>query len=156
MEALGGNGAFWGWKLPEIRSMKRPSSSKSKSSDSTAEVTGGGRYHFPLKQAVTAASLALTGDTIAQISDRWRKQKQSLSDSSDTNKVSFSNYFLLSFCLDGEKYRESLRHREILVDLGPVRVSKIWEIIALTHLVLFLLVLNFNILWISRFSILYY
>ncbi|OMO61005.1 Mpv17/PMP22 [Corchorus olitorius] len=86
MEALGGNGAFWGWNIPEIRSKKKPFSSNSKPSDSTAEVTAGGGYRFPLKQAVTAASLALTGDTIAQLSDRWRKQKQSLSSSSDTNK----------------------------------------------------------------------
>ncbi|XWS44506.1 hypothetical protein CRYUN_Cryun15aG0051200 [Craigia yunnanensis] len=86
MEALGGNGPFWGWKLPEIRSTKRPFSSKSKSSDSTAEAAGGGAFRFPLKQAVTAASLALTGDTIAQLSDHWRKQKQSLSGSSETSK----------------------------------------------------------------------
>ena len=90
MEALGGNGPFWGWKLPEIRSTKRPFSSKSKSSDSTAEATGAGAFRLPLKQAVTAASLVLTGDTIAQLSDRWTKQKQSLSGSSDTTKVRFS------------------------------------------------------------------
>ncbi|KAE8689240.1 Leucine-rich repeat receptor-like protein kinase family protein [Hibiscus syriacus] len=82
MEALGGNGAFWGWKLPDLRSPKRPSPSKSKSSDST----GGWGPRFPLKQAVTAASLALTGDTIAQLNDRWRKRKHSVSDSSDTTK----------------------------------------------------------------------
>ncbi|OMO83868.1 Mpv17/PMP22 [Corchorus capsularis] len=87
MEALGGNGAFWGWNIPEIRSKKKSFSSNSKSSDSTAEVTAGGGYRFPLKQAVTAASLALTGDTIAQLSDRWRKQNQSLSSSADTNKT---------------------------------------------------------------------
>ncbi|XP_007019308.2 PREDICTED: protein Mpv17 isoform X3 [Theobroma cacao] len=86
MEALGGNGAFWGWNLPDIRSKKKRFQSKSKSSDSTAEATGAGGYRLPLKQAVTAASLALTGDTIAQLSDRWRKQKQSLSGSSDTSK----------------------------------------------------------------------
>ncbi|XVF14555.1 hypothetical protein REPUB_Repub09cG0071500 [Reevesia pubescens] len=86
MDALGGNGAFWGWKLPEIRSTKRPFPSKSKSSNSTAESTGGGGFRFPLKQAVTAASLALTGDTIAQISQGWRKQKQSVSGSGDTSK----------------------------------------------------------------------
>ncbi|GMI68513.1 hypothetical protein like AT2G42770 [Hibiscus trionum] len=86
MEALGSNGAFWGWKLPDIRSPKRPSPSKSKSSDSTVESTGGGGHRFPLKQAVTSASLSLTGDTIAQLNDRWRKRKQSVSDSSDTSK----------------------------------------------------------------------
>ncbi|XP_038997900.1 protein Mpv17-like isoform X1 [Hibiscus syriacus] len=86
MEALGGNGAFWAWKLPDIRSPKRPSPSKSKSSDSKVEPTSGGGHRFPLKQAVTAASLALTGDTVAQLNDRWRKRKQSVSDSSDTSK----------------------------------------------------------------------
>ncbi|KAK8653426.1 hypothetical protein V6N13_127428 [Hibiscus sabdariffa] len=86
MEALGGNGAFCGWKLPDIRRPKKPSPSKSKSSDSSVEPTGGGGHRFPLKQAVTAASLAITGDTIAQLNDRWRKRKQSVSDSSDTSE----------------------------------------------------------------------
>ncbi|KAK5775721.1 uncharacterized protein LOC108478237 [Gossypium arboreum] len=86
MEALGGNGAFWGWKLPEIRNTKRPLPSKSKSSDSSAESTGSRGYRFPLKQAVTASSLALTGDTIAQLSSHWRKRKDSISGSSDTSK----------------------------------------------------------------------
>ncbi|TYI50432.1 hypothetical protein E1A91_D12G101600v1 [Gossypium mustelinum] len=86
MEALGGNGAFWGWKLPEIRNTKRPFPSKSKSSDSSAESTGSRGYRFPLKQAVTASSLALTGDTIAQLSSHWRKRKDSISGSSDTSK----------------------------------------------------------------------
>ncbi|KAH1073478.1 hypothetical protein J1N35_025806 [Gossypium stocksii] len=86
MEALGGNGAFWGWKLPEIRNTKRPFPSKSKPSDSSAESTGSRGYRFPLKQAVTASSLALTGDTIAQLSSHWRKRKDSISGSSDTSK----------------------------------------------------------------------
>ncbi|PPD86866.1 hypothetical protein GOBAR_DD16202 [Gossypium barbadense] len=86
MEALGGNCAFWGWKLPEIRNTKRPFPSKSKSSDSSAESTGSRGYRFPLKQAVTASSLALTGDTIAQLSSHWRKRKDSISGSSDTSK----------------------------------------------------------------------
>ncbi|XVE83565.1 hypothetical protein DITRI_Ditri16bG0097300 [Diplodiscus trichospermus] len=86
MEALGGNGAFWGWKFPEVKSTKRPFSSKSKSSDSTAEATGRGGSRFPLKQAMTASSLALMGDTIAQVNGRWREQKQSLSGSSDSSK----------------------------------------------------------------------
>ncbi|KAK6238409.1 hypothetical protein QUC31_003878, partial [Theobroma cacao] len=98
MEALGGNGAFWGWTLPDIRSKKKRFQSKSKSSDSTAEATGAGGYRLPLKQAVTAASLALTGDTIAQLSDRWRKQKQSLSGSSDTSKV-LLNQIVLGPCV---------------------------------------------------------
>ncbi|KDO63432.1 hypothetical protein CISIN_1g044417mg, partial [Citrus sinensis] len=34
-------------------------------------------YRFPLKQAATAGSLAFTGDTIAQLIQRWRKQKAS-------------------------------------------------------------------------------
>ncbi|WRX10277.1 hypothetical protein QQP08_002764 [Theobroma cacao] len=95
MDALGCNGAFWGWNLPDIRSKKKRFQSKSKSSDSTAEATSAGGYRFPLKQAVKAASLALTGDTIAQLSDCWRTQKQSLSGSSDAIKTTPSATLLL-------------------------------------------------------------
>lgn len=56
------------------------------------EATGGSGYRFPLKQALTAGVLALTGDTIAQLTDRWRKSKSleqqtSLSDSQSSSHV---------------------------------------------------------------------
>ncbi|KAL0306771.1 UNVERIFIED_CONTAM: hypothetical protein Sradi_6094400 [Sesamum radiatum] len=40
-------------------------------------------YRFPLRQAATAASLALTGDTIAQLHQRWVRNKDTLSRSED-------------------------------------------------------------------------
>ncbi|KDP35048.1 hypothetical protein JCGZ_11209 [Jatropha curcas] len=80
MEALGGGngGFFWGWNR-EIRKRK-PYSCKSNASKSYDGVAGG-RHQFPLKQAVTAGSLALAGDTIAQVRDRWLNNKASMQNS---------------------------------------------------------------------------
>ncbi|KAH7577076.1 hypothetical protein JRO89_XS01G0201300 [Xanthoceras sorbifolium] len=92
MDALGGGSAgFFGWNF--LHGKSKPSKSQrrrqSKSSDS-ADATGGAGYRFPLKQAATAGSLALTGDTIAQLIGRWRKDKvlkqHSLSRSDDSDK----------------------------------------------------------------------
>ncbi|XP_038681921.1 protein Mpv17-like [Tripterygium wilfordii] len=76
MEALsGGNGGLWGWNWqPRQPKPSNSQSRRSKSSDSV-EANRGAGYRFPIKQAATAASLALTGDTIAQIRDRWRKRE---------------------------------------------------------------------------------
>ncbi|XP_057461231.1 protein sym-1 [Actinidia eriantha] len=69
----GGNGGLWG--LPPFHfNQRRRNRRKSKPSDS-ADATGGTGYQFPLKQAVTAGSLALAGDTIAQLRGRWVKNK---------------------------------------------------------------------------------
>ncbi|XP_058095506.1 uncharacterized protein LOC131240958 [Magnolia sinica] len=74
MDALG-NGRFW-WKWPSKGHRFR--SSRSKPSDSTdgggSTIKGGtGRsFNFPIKQAATAASLTLTGDTVAQLHSRWK------------------------------------------------------------------------------------
>lgn len=74
MDALGfgsGFSGFWKWNpSPESRRRRIRSNSTSPGS-----IVGGG-YQFPVKQAITAASLALTGDTIAQISNRWSKAKE--------------------------------------------------------------------------------
>ncbi|KAE8075977.1 hypothetical protein FH972_014654 [Carpinus fangiana] len=83
MDALGGGlGGLWRLNYPFRRRAKH--GSKSKSSDSV-EATSRAGLRFPLKQAVIAGSLALSGDTIAQLTERWRKAKalnheQSLSD----------------------------------------------------------------------------
>lgn len=72
MDAIGsGCWGLWQWNpLPESRRRQiRPKSG-------AAGATGGGGYQFPVKQAVTAASLALTGDTIAQLTNRWRKAEE--------------------------------------------------------------------------------
>ncbi|XP_047330309.1 protein sym-1 [Impatiens glandulifera] len=69
----GGNG--WLWGLPPFNSRPRRRNTgreRSKPSDSV-DTTRGNGYQFPLKQAATAASLALAGDTIAQLRDRWKK-----------------------------------------------------------------------------------
>uniref|UniRef100_A0A2N9I729 Reticulon domain-containing protein n=1 Tax=Fagus sylvatica TaxID=28930 RepID=A0A2N9I729_FAGSY len=78
----GGLGGFWNPNLPF---RKRPKKTGSKSSDS-AETTSRPGYRFPLKQAATAGSLALTGDTIAQLRDRWTKRKPLDSDSNAFTK----------------------------------------------------------------------
>ncbi|CAK9143749.1 unnamed protein product [Ilex paraguariensis] len=77
MDALGGGGNGWIWGMLPFQSQQprsRSRNKKSKSSDSV-EATGGAGYRFPLKQAATAASLALAGDTIAQLRVRWVKNK---------------------------------------------------------------------------------
>ncbi|QCD87696.1 Mpv17/PMP22 [Vigna unguiculata] len=72
MDAIGsGCWGLWKWNpLPQSRSRRVRRNSGS------VGATGGGGYRFPVKQAVTAASLALTGDTIAQLSNRWKKAKE--------------------------------------------------------------------------------
>ena len=98
MDALGG---FWGLNGFNHRRKKNNSSGdrrnqrKSGSSDSVDVSRDAAGYQFPLKQAVTAGALTFTGDTIAQLSGRWKKRaaalKQSSSDKPDQvclNKVS--------------------------------------------------------------------
>ncbi|KAL5570891.1 hypothetical protein UlMin_020488 [Ulmus minor] len=71
----GGHGGLWGWNLPPRkpkRQERKPTNSKSSHSVDPTGTTG---YRFPLKQAATAGALALTGDTIAQLTQRWRKAK---------------------------------------------------------------------------------
>ncbi|KAL5989777.1 hypothetical protein ACLOJK_010671 [Asimina triloba] len=67
MDALG-NGGFW-WRCPSTNHRFR--ASRSKSSDSADSIQGRS-FNFPVKQAATAASLALTGDTIAQLNSHCK------------------------------------------------------------------------------------
>lgn len=107
MEALGGgNGGIWRWNFTQRNKNKKQFDSRSKRSNSkrsdSVDATGRTGYRFPFKQAVTAASLALTGDTIAQVTDRWRKRNAlENSDSSRLSKVRFCFlmfvYLLYSF-----------------------------------------------------------
>ncbi|KAM7271885.1 hypothetical protein ACFE04_031099 [Oxalis oulophora] len=84
MEALG-FGGFWSWNPLQNQNNSKRRRFDSKSSSSDSPVTGSeAGIRFPLKQAVTAGSLALTGDTIAQFRDRWIKSK-SLSNINDDN-----------------------------------------------------------------------
>ncbi|XP_059284710.1 protein SYM1 [Lycium ferocissimum] len=84
----GGNGSIWGMgffnsefgrrKRSGKKEGKNSSSNNNASKSSQVDATGGTGYRFPLKQAITASSLALTGDTIAQLRDRWIKNKDTL------------------------------------------------------------------------------
>ncbi|KAF7822960.1 Protein Mpv17 [Senna tora] len=95
MDAIGGGHyGIWNWNpLPRHKSRRarrqRRFDSKSESSGS-AESAGGSDLRFPFKQAVTAGSLALTGDTIAQLTARWRKagatKQHSVSDSGGSSQ----------------------------------------------------------------------
>ncbi|CAI9089159.1 OLC1v1023670C1 [Oldenlandia corymbosa var. corymbosa] len=70
----------------DSRRRRRRSGGGSKSANSGG-VVGGIGYRFPVKQAVTAAALALTGDTIAQLRQRWVDNKDSVSDDQQTKDV---------------------------------------------------------------------
>ncbi|CAN8286798.1 unnamed protein product [Cochlearia groenlandica] len=91
----GGAGGFWGWNSFDNRRKKKSSNDKAKrrsseSSDSIDAARNSG-YRFPLKQAVTAGALTFTGDTIAQISGRWKKRtaltQSSTSDEADKEEL---------------------------------------------------------------------
>ncbi|KAL8458181.1 hypothetical protein ACS0TY_035897 [Phlomoides rotata] len=72
--------------LLAVENKKRNTSKKeSKPSNSIDSASGG--YRFPLKQAVTSASLCLTGDTVAQLRHRWVRNKDTLSHSDDFKDV---------------------------------------------------------------------
>ncbi|KAL0354015.1 UNVERIFIED_CONTAM: hypothetical protein Sangu_0982800 [Sesamum angustifolium] len=86
---VGGNGGLW-WMGPfhdnihRRRDKKRNKESRPSSSrDSAGGASTAASYRFPLRQAATAASLALTGDTIAQLHQRWVRNKDTLSRSED-------------------------------------------------------------------------
>ena len=84
--AGGGHGGLW-WR--PFESQKRQGRRSSKPSDSVDPTTGRGGYRFPLRQALTAGSLAFTGDTIAQLSERYRKRNAD--SDSGFSKVSMSS-----------------------------------------------------------------
>ncbi|CAI9280019.1 unnamed protein product [Lactuca saligna] len=78
MGSLGGGGfgqnGIWGMRPFDSQNGDKGKRKSPKSSGSSpASPEAGGR--FPVKQAATAAALALTGDTIAQVRERWVKNK---------------------------------------------------------------------------------
>lgn len=95
MDALGGcggAGGFWGWNGFEQRRKKKSSGDRDRkrnsgSSDSVDVSRDAGGYRFPLKQAVTAGALTFTGDTIAQLSGRWKKRTALKQSSSELDEV---------------------------------------------------------------------
>lgn len=97
MDALGGGGycgSLWWRRRPfDHRRRKRGErNQRQNSSSESAQAANDGvaaGHGFPLKQAVTAGSLALAGDTIAQLRQRWiclNKEQHSPSDSDDSNQ----------------------------------------------------------------------
>ncbi|KAG8364746.1 hypothetical protein BUALT_Bualt18G0030700 [Buddleja alternifolia] len=112
MGSLGGgagNGGIWGMgpfhnnNIHRRRNKRRNSSSNRESKPSSSSDGGGGdAFRFPLKQAATAASLALTGDTIAQLRRHWVINKHTLSDSHHLKDI-------ISTCFSEHDYIRALR-----------------------------------------------
>ncbi|KAL1815092.1 hypothetical protein DCAR_0519319 [Daucus carota subsp. sativus] len=75
MESLGFN--IWGIFPPFHSQTPRKRRNPRSKSDSSVEPTGGAAFRFPIKQAATAATLAVTGDTLAQLRERWVNNKSS-------------------------------------------------------------------------------
>lgn len=104
MDALGGcggAGGFWGWNGFDQRRKKKSSDDRgkqrnSRSSDSVDLSSDAGGYRFPLKQAVTAGALTFTGDTIAQLSGRWKKRTALKQSSSELDEVRLTKFWCLS------------------------------------------------------------
>lgn len=104
MDALGGcggAGGFWGWNGFDQRRKKKSSDDRgkqrnSRSSDSVDLSSDAGGYRFPLKQAVTAGALTFTGDTIAQLSGRWKKRTALKQSSSELDEVRRTKFWCFS------------------------------------------------------------
>ena len=75
MESLGFN--IWGIFPPFHSQTPRKRRNPRSKSDSSVEPTGGAAFRFPIKQAATAATLAVTGATVAQLRERWVNNKSS-------------------------------------------------------------------------------
>ena len=85
----GGHGGLWGWNffLPDSNTSRNKRRSFEAKSSNSLQATGGSGYQFPLKQSLTAGCLTLSGDTIAQLVGRWRKEIAL--NSSSLEKVNF-------------------------------------------------------------------
>lgn len=76
-----GNGGIWGMRRRPFDSENgenKKSPKSSSSSSSSGKVGSDGWGGFPMKQAATAATLAVTGDTIAQLREKWVQNKNQL------------------------------------------------------------------------------
>lgn len=73
MDALGGSCSWWTTHpFNHLRRRgQRNKNHKASSSSSESSAQTNVSHRFPLKQALTAGTLALTGDTIAQLRHRW-------------------------------------------------------------------------------------
>ncbi|XAR49523.1 hypothetical protein NMG60_11032757 [Bertholletia excelsa] len=108
MDALcGGNGKFWGF--PPFNSRRRSCRSKGSSKPyDSVDAAGGTGYRFPVQQALTAGSLALAGDTIAQFQGRWVKSK-ALKQHSSSQSHDDSIKDVISTLLSNHDYLRALR-----------------------------------------------
>ncbi|KVH96700.1 Mpv17/PMP22 [Cynara cardunculus var. scolymus] len=70
-----GNGGIWGMRPFDSQNGDTVRRRNSPNSSGSSEASGQAGGWFPVKQAATAATLALTGDTIAQLRERWVKSK---------------------------------------------------------------------------------
>ncbi|CAO2813256.1 unnamed protein product [Amaranthus hypochondriacus] len=91
---LGGSSSWWSnHPFNNIRHRQRgrkPRNSKHRASSSESSVKPNTGFHFPLKQALTAGSLAFAGDTIAQLRHRWtslNQESESLADDSHKDNI---------------------------------------------------------------------
>ncbi|XP_050226310.1 uncharacterized protein LOC126676199 [Mercurialis annua] len=112
MEAFGGggNGGFWGWnwELNNHLNKKKKKPYNNSKSNASESASGGGGFRFPLKQAATAGSLALTGDTIAQATERWRNSKtpaDSIPPSHDSGENDDYTHLMRTILLDHDWLR---------------------------------------------------
>lgn len=131
MEALGGGSHhIWLWlNSAGFNSQRRRRSERQRrqraSSDSSSKsaTNAAASHRFPLKQALTAGSLALAGDTIAQFRGGLRKPKdadRSLIDSDDPPKV--FHLLISALTLTADKFRNSIRLRTQFVVILAVRI----------------------------------
>lgn len=70
-----GNGGIWGMRPFDSQNGDKGRRRNSPKSSGSSQASGQPAGWFPVKQAATAATLALTGDTIAQLRERWVKTK---------------------------------------------------------------------------------
>ncbi|KAK1397179.1 Peroxisomal membrane protein [Heracleum sosnowskyi] len=90
MESLGFN--IWGM-FPPFHSQKRKTRrNPSSKSNSSVEPTGPPGFRFPIKQAATAGALAVTGDTLAQLRERWVKTNSPQHHSKDDIQTLISDH----------------------------------------------------------------
>ncbi|BBG99309.1 Peroxisomal membrane 22 kDa Mpv17/PMP22 family protein [Prunus dulcis] len=139
----GGHGGFWGWN-PSPRKpkqqRKRRFDSKSQSSNS-AEASGGAGHWFPLKQAATAGSLVLTGDTIASAQPADGKDAL-LSDHDWLRALRMTSYGFLLYGPGSYAWYQFLDHslpattvgNLLLKDLGSGYLSVNLQVRHLVHL----------------------
>lgn len=104
----GGRGGLW-WnpsrKTPASNSQRRTS----KPSDSAEGARGTAGFRFPFKQAVTAGSLALTGDTIAQLRERWGSRKSALKQQSSPSDTDCLSKDIMEILLSNHDWLRALR-----------------------------------------------